>query len=129
MTASKSVQAAGVLHRIRISRNDSNFFLSNENKINKSSLQFFSVKWRHQNQCRRLAHFIEFESQEMTRVFSRQMITRLKNLKALSQVNKLVVIEGKQSLEAKIYNGKIKRRCRKTFRGYSSNNQLAKMEG
>ena len=35
---------------------------------------------------------------------------------------------GHKILEAKVYNLKIKRRCSKTFRGYSSNNQIAKMQ-
>jgi hypothetical protein len=48
MTTLKSVQAAGALHRIRISRNDAKFFSSNENKNKKTTKRFITNRqnWR-----------------------------------------------------------------------------------
>ena len=49
MTTSKSVKTAGALHRIRISRNDANFFSSNEKKnTHKKNTSFITNRqiWR-----------------------------------------------------------------------------------
>ena len=87
------MQAAGVLHQIRISRNDANFFSSNKNKNKKNLQASLQIE--------------KFEDEHMWRLRGQR---------------------GHQSLQAKVHNLKIKRQCSKTFRGYSSNNQIAKME-
>ena len=70
------------------------------------------------------------------RSLPRQMRTSTKKRKASLQICesedehvwRLGGQRGHKILEAKVYNLKIKRRCSKTFRGYSSNNQIAKMQ-
>ena len=73
------------------------------------------------------------------RSLPRQMRTSTKNLQSTKASLQICESEdehvwrlggqrGHKILEAKVYNLKIKRRCSKTFRGYSSNNQIAKMQ-